>query len=214
MPTKPLPERYLWLPGRNVYRNAETGRFVSWDTVRRDLDSYISAKNTQLDSLTRSLQQGRISLPEWQSQMRTTLKDMHANAAMVARGGRNQMTPADWGKVGAQLKAQYKRLDQFAMDIFTGKQRLDGRMLRRAQMYGEAVRSTHQEMRRRMMAQLGREMLERRILGIAEHCPDCLDYAARGWQPLGTLPPIGESQCLTHCRCHFEFREVGQRERP
>lgn len=37
---------------------------------------------------------------------------------------------------------------------------------------------------------------------------NCVDYALSGWQPIGTLPPIGDSQCGQNCECRFEFREV------
>ncbi len=49
---------------------------------------------------------------------------------------------------------------------------------------------------------------ERRILGRpkTEHCPDCPPIAALGWQPIGTLPMIGDTECGGLCLCHFEFR--------
>ena len=49
---------------------------------------------------------------------------------------------------------------------------------------------------------------ERRILGDpeTEHCEDCPDLSAQGWQPVGTLPDIGTVQCKHRCLCHFEYR--------
>lgn len=50
---------------------------------------------------------------------------------------------------------------------------------------------------------------ERRVLGHpkTEHCHDCPPFAALGWQPIGTLPAIGESECGHLCLCHFEYSE-------
>lgn len=52
-------------------------------------------------------------------------------------------------------------------------------------------------------------LLERRVLGDAHHCGDCPELADRGWQPYGTLPPIGATKCGPFCLCHFEYRTVG-----
>lgn len=62
--------------------------------------------------------------------------------------------------------------------------------------------------------------MERRILGDppTAHCvsgPDssgeykesCTLLAARGWQPMGTLPDIGDTPCGGRCYCHFEYRD-------
>ena len=50
---------------------------------------------------------------------------------------------------------------------------------------------------------------ERRILGHpkTEHCTDCPPLAAMGWQPVGALPDIGESECGGLCLCHFEYAD-------
>lgn len=52
-------------------------------------------------------------------------------------------------------------------------------------------------------------LLERRVLGDAHHCGDCPELADRGWQPYGTLPPIGATKCGPFCLCHFEYRTIG-----
>ena len=173
--------------------------------MRGDLDKYIDAKNRGLDALTNQLRNREISLADWQLQVRAEIKSMHINAAMVARGGRDQMTPADWGRTGRELRNQYEYLDKWAADIASGKVKLDGRANVRAQLYGDASRSTY-EQNRRAVASMNGYTQERRILHAKESCTDCLEYAARGWQPIGTLPRIGESVCRTNCKCTFEYK--------
>ena len=209
MPKIPLPleDRYGWQPGAGAagrYRDRATGRFVSELTVRRDLDSYIDAKNARLDSLTTQLRNREISLADWQTQMRNEIRTAHTNAAMVAKGGRDQMTNADWGRTGRELRTQYEYLDKWAADIASGKVKLDGRANVRAQLYGDASRGTYEQNRRATAATNGNQQ-ERRILHAAESCADCLQYAALGWQPIGTLPRIGQSQCRTNCKCTMIF---------
>jgi hypothetical protein len=208
MPTRPLEDRYAWQPNAGTtgrYRDRATGKFVSELSVRGDLDKYIDAKNKGLDALTNQLRNREISLADWQLQMRAEIKSMHMNAAMVARGGRDQMTNADWGRTGRELRNQYEYLDKWAADIASGKVKLDGRANVRAQLYGDASRSTY-EQNRRAVASVNGYTQERRILHAAESCVDCLEYAGLGWQPIGTLPRIGESQCRSNCRCTFEYQ--------
>jgi hypothetical protein len=47
---------------------------------------------------------------------------------------------------------------------------------------------------------------ERRILGLADHCSGCVAAAAQGWQPLGTLPAIGDTPCMGNCKCTFMYK--------
>jgi hypothetical protein len=53
---------------------------------------------------------------------------------------------------------------------------------------------------------------ERRVLGVADHCPGCLEQAGLGWQPIGTLDEIGTEECGNNCRCEYEYRKGGENE--
>ena len=209
MPKTPLPleQRYGWQPGAGAagrYRDRVTGRFVSELTVRRDLDKYIDAKNAKLDSLTTQLRNREISLADWQTQMRNELRTAHTNAAMVAKGGRDQMTNADWGRTGRELRTQYEYLDKWAADIASGKAPLDGRANWRAKLYGNASRDTFEQQRRAMAAEMGNDE-EMRVLHAKESCAGCIQYAGY-WASIGTLPRIGSQDCGTNCLCTMVFR--------
>lgn len=78
-------------------------------------------------------------------------------------------------------------------------------------MYGGAPRGTYEEMRRRYEGQVNGMEEERRLLEKdGANCPGCLDQADLGWQPIGTLDPIGAEECQVNCRCEFEFRRAGE----
>ncbi|HEY6021351.1 MAG TPA: hypothetical protein VIY48_16040, partial [Candidatus Paceibacterota bacterium] len=52
---------------------------------------------------------------------------------------------------------------------------------------------------------------ERRVLEPgADHCEGCEEQAAQGWQPIGTLDPIGDEECMTRCKCEFEYRRLDE----
>jgi hypothetical protein len=50
---------------------------------------------------------------------------------------------------------------------------------------------------------------ERRKLGNPPtgHCSDCPPLADMGWQPIGTLPDIGDTECGGFCWCWFEYSD-------
>lgn len=182
-----------------------SGRFVSQAVIKSALNATLVESRLAMDILGQQLIAGQISLAQWQVAMAQQIKISHLAAGAAAKGGWAQLSQADYGAIGAQIKKQYSFLQGFADEIASGKQKLNGSLLRRARMYNDAANGTFETIRRRD-AVGGGATEERRVLGKAEHCIDCLDYAGRGWQPINTLPPIGASICRTNCRCRFEFR--------
>ena len=208
MPT-PLEDRYRWLPSAGStgrYQDRATGRYVSELSVRGDLDKYIDAKNSHLDDLANQLRNREISLADWQLQMRNEIRNMHNAAAMVAKGGREQMTYADWGRTGRELRNQYAYLDKWAAQIANGEAPLNGNLNRRARLYGDAARGTYEQQRRAMAGEKGNDE-EMRILHAKESCKGCIEFAGY-WAPIGDLPKIGSQDCSTNCLCTFEYRSA------
>lgn len=83
-----------------------------------------------------------------------------------------------------------------------------GQFVARAEKYANAAHQAPQRVVRESVITTGVMKLERRVLGNprTEHCHDCPPIAAMGWQPLGSLPHIGDSECNGRCLCHFEYR--------
>jgi len=204
--TSDLTPLYGWNEKAGRYYNLTTGNFVPFMDVRNALESNISVSQANMRALTEQLISvpPTISLDQWQVDMMREIKQANISASAAARGGWAQMTQSDWGAVGQQVRTQYDYLRNFANEIASGKQRLNGSALVRADLYGQAARGNFEEMRRRM-AKLEGMTEEIRILGESDHCDSCLS-AAGHWAPIGTLPRIGDSQCVTNCRCTFKYR--------
>jgi len=209
----PTPSRltpdYRWNEAARQYI-APNGRFVKRSQVVKALESAIAGSRSEIDRLSGALANEEISIAQWQLGMAEEIKTIHTCSAAAARGGWAQMSQSDWGYVGSQLKEQYRYLDNFASEIESGAQKLNGNFLRRARMYADSGRGTGESMRGRM-ARNAAFIEESRVLGVADHCPDCVLWAGWGWRPIGTLPKIGASRCRTNCKCHFEYRnEAGE----
>lgn len=207
-----LTQDYRWNETAARYIGAN-GQFVSRAVVNSALEQTITGSQSEMTLLSERLQSGSISLTEWRAGMAEQIKILDTSEAALARGGWDQMTQSDWGWVGSQVKEQYKYLDNFAGEISNGDQLLNGVFLRRVKMYAQAGRGTFEEMRRRYMRIYKDASEERRVLGVAEHCETykglegCVELAQRGWQPVGTLPPIGDTPCMVNCKCSFEYRD-------
>ena len=204
--TSTLTPDFRWNPalGQTGRYIDKRGRAVAQSRVIGDLENVTTGLRAEMLDLSRQLQSQTISLAEWQVGMRDKVKIIHNAHAAAQSGGWAQMTQGDWGAVGAITKKQYAFLQNFAIQIENGLP-LGGNFLRRSMMYADAARGTGQDMLRRKAGQNGFTE-ERRILNPADHCPDCVEFAARGWQPLGSLPRISDSICRTNCKCEFEFR--------
>lgn len=191
------------------YRDDTTGRYLPARAVRADLDRFVDrAGRESARALTEQLRDGRIALPEWQTAMARAVKNINYAAVAAASGGVENMTAVERGRAGALIREQYKYLRGFAADIASGKQPLDGRAMRRAEMYMQAGRGTYYEQKRAGAAEAnpGRVMMVRSRRYEGDSCEDCINLDGR-WFPLGDAAyiPVGERQCNKSCRCDEEY---------
>lgn len=197
--------RYEYSKSLGKYRDTRTGRFVPQSRITSLLRRQTTVTQNLMRADSLRLAGGDMSVSEWRDAMREHLRVIHSAQAATAQGGFDRMTQAEWGRVGGKLRYQYERLENLAGEIESGKQPLDGRFTQRVEMYAQSGHATFAETQRAVERERGMTQ-ERRVLGIAEHCDDCIEYAARGWQLIGTLPRIGDSVCKTRCQCEFEYK--------
>lgn len=203
----PRRRRYEWSVKAGRYRDRQTGRFVPASAVRRELDRLLAAEATEMQTLTQQLMGGTISLDAWEAGMRESIKSSHLYATAAAKGGWAQMTADDILRAGREIRLQYGYLERFARQIAQGLP-LDGVVLRRVKLYGQAARTTYHEAEREEKFSRGFDE-ERNILTPADHClgaGSCVEQTGRGWVPIGTLLPIGRRRCKANDRCFLEYR--------
>lgn len=198
-----LRSKFRW--NEKAQRYTVGGRFVKDSEVRRAVGVVLNKAKAEARGLGARLAAGTISIPDFQLQMMEAVKTLHLLSASIARGGIHNLTPADFGRIGQRLRDNYRRLDNFAADV--AADRMTPRQIEmRAGMYvGNARGQSYENEKREAMTEAGMEE-ERRILGDAEHCPDCIEAALLKWQPIGTLPEIGDTICISNCRCYFIYR--------
>jgi len=197
---------FEWDAGTYRYYDEATGAVLSPAKIAAGLESLIEQTALNFSDLTQKLIDGKITLASWQSSMLSEIKISHTASAALANGGMANV--AEWSSAERLIARQYDFLRGFADDIANGTQALDGRALVRADLYADAVNGTYWEEDKLLHLQDGYEEGRRVLEPGVDHCEDCEEYASEGWMPIEDIPEIGNSQCLTRCRCTIEYRTV------
>lgn len=115
-----------------------SGKFVSMTTVRRMRDAIATSQADTLAGLATRMLAGELTGPAFVMAMRHEVKRMTLLQYMLGRGGRQAMTAADRGRVGALCKAQYTYINGFADAMMNGELS-EAQATARARMYGGAT---------------------------------------------------------------------------
>lgn len=165
-------------------------------------------------------------LKRWFDRMRSFVHELIVAGAVVLKGSELTAQEAEQADQLAVVQAKY--LDRFEEEIRVNPPReiaelnptfptivpakppmSQAQIGARAELYATSAWQGAQKITRASKRRTGNARWERRILGHpkTEHCTDCPPLAALGWQPVGTLPDIGESECGPLCLCHFEYSD-------
>ncbi len=140
-------------------------------------DEFTEGVLLESDRLISSLMEtGKLDIQNWNLQMRELIKNTYRAQYELAIGGRENMTQADYGRLGGILQEQYRYLQGFTEDIASGKLSL-GQAQYRARMY---INSSTQAFERARAAGFGVELPQ--------------------------YPGDGSTQCLTNCKCEWDIK--------
>jgi len=138
----------------------------------------------QSDSLAEQVYSGEISVGQWQEAMKPLLKEAHASTAAIGKGGWDEMSSRDWGRLGTPIREQYKFLKGFVDKIANESETMTLAYIKnRARLYGEAI------VKSAIQAEAG--------FWFEEELP---------W-----LPRDGSTTCLMRCHCFWTLKIVEDR---
>jgi hypothetical protein len=201
------PLEFAWNVGAGRYIDIRTGQFVTDQFVQRALEARFAEAAEVMRAYTEVAIAEQVEIAVWQEAVMVELRRAHTQTAALGRGGWDQMTQSDWGKVGATLKKEYQYLQTFAEDLASGK--LTAQQIRaRMDLYASGLQKTFWGGKRSAQAEAGIPERRRRTTP-AEHCGDCLEYERVGYVPIDDdyPPPPGEgSVCRGSCKCVEEYR--------
>lgn len=148
-----------------------------------------------------------VPVDEWARRMAGISATSGLVAGAFAAGGWARLDVVR-GDVEAQIAAEIGYLDAFADDVAAGRVPRDGRFVRRAMLYGAAGWGFYMALRGREAGRRGYDEEQNVLDPGAEHCHGCVEETAKGWQPMGSLIPIGSRQCRSGCRCRIQYRNA------
>lgn len=190
--------RYTSSPGK--------GQFVSNEAVTNLVNKAIAQDRTEIRQLCQDYSDGKITYQEWKMGLATKTKQSTIQLYVLGKGGKEQLTPKDKGKMGGMLNYQMSKLDNFAYQVKRGEVS-PAQLAARSELYIQKSREAFEEGKRESHKSNGYNW-EKRIINSKEQCSDCIEYAARGWQPIGTLPrPCSQCQCKANCRCSLKYKK-------
>ena len=107
----------VWNPTQARYRDTETGRFVSRDTVLDYVRQSIESSGEVTKTLAERVSSGQLSSREFLTVFKQEIKDEYIRQYVAGRGGLGSMTQSDWGSLGSMLKEKYKYANNFASEL-------------------------------------------------------------------------------------------------
>lgn len=196
-------EMIIWNPKTRRY--VRSGRSLPPDSIRRFVIETVGLARTRLTTIAEAYINHR-NVAQWFTGTKAELRAMHTAMAMIAQGGKLQMEPKSWGKVGQMIRTEMDYLRQFERGVANGAVS-DAQLLARVLGYGDAGYKIYTNMVKAREAEAG--MFARRVTsGGADTCDDCFAAEAEGWVPAGDVREIGDSQCVSSCKCDIEYAET------
>jgi hypothetical protein len=146
--------------------------------------------NDTADSLASQVYNGNLSIGAWEEAMKSEIRALHVATGTIGKGGWDNMTQSDWGRIGAEVKQQYRFLHGFADTIAEKRDNISLAAIQaRAHMYGEAGKATAA------------------ITEAGEFAGGTRRQPGR-FKGLPWFPGDGSTKCLTNCRCRWDLIEI------
>ena len=203
---------YVYDPETERFTNMASGRAVTDQQLRRYVFNVSNQASLRMKKSTQQLIAGVILLVAWYEEMRSLMSALYHTVLLLSIGG--FLFEDDTARNLFYLLAlpQLGRLDNFERQLETGTQKLDGRAMSRAGLYGSYGNGLWQNIRFDKGVAKGHTEAKR-ILGPNEnHChdhgdrPGCWELWKKGWVPIGEMVKIGGATCYTHCLCEIKTR--------
>jgi hypothetical protein len=198
------------------YRDLATGQTIAGETILKLVDDIVDRTiDNPVTVLNTMLADKRLSVADWEASFARQIKNAYSQQAMLAAGGRDQMTQQYWGSLGTPLKEQYDYLAEFAKEI-VDKRLSAAQIEARTKMYISSSREAYWRIRD-IQAKAGGMTQEQWVtVGDGTVCDSCVEAGQMGWMHLGYFGQPGsgtvikkpETTCrgLTLCRCQKLYR--------
>lgn len=193
------------------------GRLVPPDRIDSLFERRLTEHRKAAGAATERMLGGKLSLREWQDEMKRAAKNAHLEARMLGVGGKGQMTFADYGAAGGRISAENRAIGRLGKQIEGGEVSAAQARQLALRRFEAGPRETYRRGREVVHARAGYQYESNILESGAEHCqgdPSCTGETGKGRVALGTLTPIGERACKSGCKCRLRFHYSEDRDLP
>lgn len=198
------------------YRSPTTGRFISQKQIDNSLDKYRAIQSNEMRATAQQFINKQITRRDAEMAIAKSIKNLWNTELVAGKGGVQNVAANDWLTVARELKQQYymgqsdKTGKSYGLrqlfDAYERGEKSPSQLLNSMDSYAKASKKAYWLANQQMAQKSNSYTLMQRILGIAEHCSDCVRFAALGVQPIGTLPlPKTNCICNFNCRCSILY---------
>jgi hypothetical protein len=190
----------------------EAGTPVPQLEVSAVAEAVAAQARANIGVLSDRLQAGQISAEEFRTGMQAAIKAGNGAEMVLARGGMDEIRPADWVRLADRNAAQFEYLEGHLERITSGAY---GPSLQssafnvHSQAYGDSMRAAYHSERLELHREQGFDECKRLLAGGVNHCDECLGLAGDGWMPIDEMKEIGDCQCFQNCQCSIVYRRSG-----
>lgn len=198
------------------YRNPTSGRFISKKQIDNSLDKYRAIQSAEMRATAQQFINKQITRRDAEMAIAKSIKNLWNTELVAGKGGVQNVAANDWLMVARELKQQYymgqadKTGKNYGLrqlfDAYERGEKSPSKLLNSMDSYAKASKKAFWMSNQQMAFKSNNYTLMQRILGIAEHCAECLKYSAMGVQPIGTLPLPGVAcSCRMNCKCSILY---------
>src|SRR5688572_4912620 len=99
--------KFQWSVSRQQYLYSSSGQVVSRDAIRGWVEQTIDKAKGNLEAIAKLRQAEKINNAEWVIRSGKEIKNLHRSLAIIANGGKEQMTASTWAQVGGNLRREF-----------------------------------------------------------------------------------------------------------
>ena len=169
---------WQWDARTKRYRDTTSGRYLSPAKMTVLRDRFLDAQGEKARGAAARLATGTRTVTEWQQDLRKCVKQTFVDQYVLARGGRRQMTPRDWGALGQMLREQYGYLNGFAAEVASGAL-TQAQIASRGELYLNSSRQAFEK-----------------------------GQAASWGVRLSLVPADGRAECRSNCKCSLKYEQA------
>lgn len=206
---------YLYSIDDGRFRDTETGQFVSNFFVENKSAQSVQDSKDTTDIIADLFDEGVQSFEDTRDASWLAIKDEYIRQYLLGVGGRDRMTPADWGRIGGMLSEQKRYFNNMFEQLDNGDIS-PAEFKSRMRMYIHSSNEAYWRARGVEMNRLGYDEVRWNLGATENHCGVCPEWASMGWQPVCgdggfpgdgcNYPGDGSTPCLTSCRCTLSYR--------